>query len=574
MGIAIVGCPGVLVPPGGDGEGGAVTGVIRGNVTDKLNGDPIEGANITTDPVTNDTKTDSDGGYVIVDVDPGAYTVIVSKDGYNSGTKNVNVKAGDDSEANIGLDPTVTSVEVTPSSSTIDVGETVEFSATVTYGNDFIDSDVNWSSSDESVAMVSASSDAVVTGIAKGNATIRATSNKDTSKSASAAVTIGSVIDVKSISVLPASVSIDVGEAIKLTVTVTYSDGSTDSNVIWSSSNGSVATVSPTGVATGIAPGNITITVISNRDASKTATSQVTVVGVSSVTITPPSSILEIGETVTLTGTVAYSDATTDSDVSWDSSNRAVATVSSSGVVTGIALGSTTITATSNRDNTKSASAIVILVGVEIVPKTATIGVGQNITLTATVTNNDASTDSDVSWSSSNPSVAIVSASGVVTGIATGSTTITSVSNKVNTRSASIVVTVVAVQSVSVAPGAATVVVGGSETFLATVSYSDGSTDSDVNWSSSNTSVATISDTGVATGIALGNATITATSKKDTSKSDSATFSVMDTLGAPSGNFDHDSTPPLPGALIFAPDNENECKVTILGGVNVNNCLG
>ena len=108
LGLVVAGCPGLLGGPGE--EEGITTGDIKGNVIDAPTGDPIEGADITTEPETNDTKTDSKGDYVIADIDPGTYAVIASKDGYNSATKNVEVEAGEDTISDIELTPEVTSV--------------------------------------------------------------------------------------------------------------------------------------------------------------------------------------------------------------------------------------------------------------------------------------------------------------------------------------------------------------------------------------------------------------------------------------------------------------------------------
>ena len=75
---------------------------------------------------------------------------------------------------------------------------------------------------------------------------------------------------------------------------------------------------------------------------------------VTSVTVAPTSASIDVGKTVTLTATVTYSDNSKDSDVRWSSSDESVVTVSSGGIVTGIAPGSVTVTSTSNRDSSKS----------------------------------------------------------------------------------------------------------------------------------------------------------------------------------------------------------------------------
>jgi hypothetical protein len=191
MGLVIAGCPDLPDLLGGGGSSTTTTGTITGGVTDATTGVPIVGATITTDPeITAETiQTGPDGSYEIADVDAGTYKVTASKTGYNPATKNVNVKAGEGSFANFVLTPEVISVEVTPTSATIaDIGRTAVLVATVTYGNNTTDSNVSWSSSNTSVAIVSSSG--VVTGIAAGTARIIATSNKDATKSASTTVAV------------------------------------------------------------------------------------------------------------------------------------------------------------------------------------------------------------------------------------------------------------------------------------------------------------------------------------------------------------------------------------------------
>ena len=107
LGLVVTGCTDLL---GELGEEGLTTGTIQGKVTDKTTSVPIEGAEIRTDPKSKDTKTDSIGGYVIADVEPGVYTITASKNGYNLASRNVVVEAEEDTAADIELTPTVTSV--------------------------------------------------------------------------------------------------------------------------------------------------------------------------------------------------------------------------------------------------------------------------------------------------------------------------------------------------------------------------------------------------------------------------------------------------------------------------------
>lgn len=422
----------------------------------------------------------------------------------------------------------VGSVSVAPAALSLVPAQVASLAATVRDANGVVVSDrpVAWSSSDAAVATVSA--DGAVTGVAPGSATITATS-EDKSGSASVTVTrkpVGSVI------VTPPSVELTRGESVSLSATVRDTSGVvvTDRDITWRSSDPGVAIVSTSGGVTGIAAGSATITATSEGTSGSAA---VTVVNppVASVTVEPSSASVTVGATTTLTATVrdANGAVVNDRPVAWRSSNDAVATVSPDGVVTGVAPGTTTISATSEG---KSGSASVTVTrkpvgSVEVTPPSAEINAGTTLQLSATVrdTSGDVVTDREVTWTSSDESVATVSTSGVVSALDVGTATITAVSEG---KSGSAVVTVrpVPVASVSVDPGTATITPNQTVQVTATTRSEDGTvlTGRVITWSSDNESVARVSSDGVVTGIAPGSASITATSE---GKSASATVTVQ-----------------------------------------------
>ena len=241
----------------------------------------------------------------------------------------------------------------------------------------------------------------------------------------------GKYVAVESVSISPSVLTLTEGETKTLTASILPSNAS-EKGVSWSSSNTSVATVTSSGVVTAKAAGSATITVKTN-DGAKTATCSVTVkaatVSVTGVSLDKTSLSMTVGDTQTLTATVTPSNAT-DKSVTWKSSNTAVSTVSSSGVVTAKAAGTATITVTTN-DGAKTATcsvtvqaAKVSVTGVSLNKSSLSMTVGDTETLTATVLPSNA-TDKSVTWSSSNTSVATVSSSGVVTAKTAGSAMIT-----------------------------------------------------------------------------------------------------------------------------------------------------
>jgi uncharacterized protein YjdB len=155
------------------------------------------------------------------------------------------------------------------------------------------------------------------------------------------------------VTVAPNQVGLTVGSRKQLAATVLDADGQTvqSPHVSWSTSNQSVATVSGTGEVEARAAGSATITAHSGE---QSGTSSVTVTAtppvVASVRVAPPSVTVERGRTVQLTATVhdAAGNPLSDRAVSWASSNTSAATVSSSGLVTGVAAGGASVTATSD----------------------------------------------------------------------------------------------------------------------------------------------------------------------------------------------------------------------------------
>jgi len=135
---------------------------------------------------------------------------------------------------------------------------------------------------------------------------------------------------------------------------------------------------------------------------------------------------INIGESATLNATISPSNAT-DKKIKWSSSDKKVASVSSSGVVKGIKAGKVTITAkTANGKTAKCAVTVkaVAVSGVKVSPASAVLTVGGSQQLKATVSPSNA-TDKTVKWSSSDTSVAKVNKNGLVTAIAKGTATIT-----------------------------------------------------------------------------------------------------------------------------------------------------
>jgi uncharacterized protein YjdB len=247
----------------------------------------------------------------------------------------------------------VATTSVSPATSTIYPTQTEQLTATLqdSAGNALGGRTVTWTSSDTTIAKVSTSG--LVTGRALGTATITATSE---TRSGTATVTVASV-PVSNVIVTPDTGHVAVGATLQLTATLTDSaaDTLTGRPVTWTSSDTTTAKVSTGGLVTAIDPGTVTITATSG---TKTGTATLTVFGlVASVTITPDTGTVRVGHTLHLVATTEDSTGATITGrkVTWMSSDTTKAKVSGTGVVSGVAVGAVTITATSEKkDGTAS----------------------------------------------------------------------------------------------------------------------------------------------------------------------------------------------------------------------------
>ncbi|MBR6282871.1 MAG: Ig-like domain-containing protein, partial [Muribaculaceae bacterium] len=308
--------------------------------------------------------------------------------------------------------------------------------------------------------------------------------------------------------------SMYVGDQSTLTATVTPRNAS--QNVSWGSTNISVASVNQSGVVTAVGEGTAAITATTTDGSYITRTCAVTVspILVTSVTLNTTSTSIQVGGTTTLTATVLPSNATNKA-LTWSSSNTAVATVNSNGVVTAKTIGTATVTASAQDGSGKSASCIVtvtpiLATGITLAPTTATLEVNQTVALTATVLPSDA-TCKTVAWQSSNTAVATVDDNGIVTAVGDGTAVITATTADGSNLSATCLVTVTRPQATAVVMSdeELTIKVGQHTALTATVLPTAAL--QRVAWSSSKPTVATVDGDGNITALAAGITVVTAT---------------------------------------------------------------
>ncbi len=264
----------------------------------------------------------------------------------------------------------------------------------------------------------------------------------------------------------------------KFTLTASTNSGGT---IKWTTSNKNIATVTSKGVVTAVKAGTATITATDSKTSQK-LTCKVTVVSsaISSITLEKKSVTLTPGETYYANSTVTPSSC----KASYKTSNKTVATVSSTGAVKAIKAGTANVTLYDPVGTVSSAMKVTVKTTpkVTISKTSASVNIGNSYKLTATASDN-----STIKWTSSNTNVAAVR-SGVVSALKAGTATITA-TNAAGTAKAICKITVKSVSSSGVSLSRTS----GSVTAGKTL-YIKGTSTRKATWSSSNTAVATVSN--------------------------------------------------------------------------------
>ena len=241
------------------------------------------------------------------------------------------------------------------------------------------------------------------------------------------AIDAANTVKVTDVTLDKTALAVDVNGTATLTATVAPANA-TNKAVTWKSSDEKIATVSNTGIVKGIANGNAVITA-TTMDGSKTATCNVTVGtgGIESITLDKTAMTLRVGGTAQqLSATILPATAASQA-LTWTSSNTNVATVSSTGLVTPVSVGTAIITVASP-DKSKTATCSVTVsnekaTGITICAKDVSVNRGGSIILSATLKPSTA--QENITWTSDNPKITKIIAKGdtvVIEGVSEGET--------------------------------------------------------------------------------------------------------------------------------------------------------
>jgi len=298
---------------------------------------------------------------------------------------------------------------------------------------------VTWTVENATIAQINASGAvAAVVGKSAGVTHLRATAAGFTSD-----VEIR-VIGVKGLALESSAVNLRVGDAQQIAA-IFDADPSAKLGLTFTSSNAAIASVNADGFVSGLAAGTATIKVTSVADARISATASITVNPARAVSFAPGLSAITLwaGDTRTLTAD-ADVDPNQTHGIGWTIENTDVATVSENGELSAVGPGTTIIHATSVADPRAQASLVLTVLparSVTVAPDLFTLSTGALQQLAATVVI-EKGLSAQVTWASSDETVATVSADGLVTAVGSGSATVTATSVVDTSRSGLASVTV------------------------------------------------------------------------------------------------------------------------------------
>ena len=381
---------------------------------------------------------------------------------------------------------TLQSITFTDASKTISVGQSEKLSYSIKPS--FLNPKLTWASSDNNIVKVS--ENGTITAMAEGTATITA-SHKDIKGTCK--------ITVKSttISLNKTKDTLAVEDKMQLTATTTPSIST--SFIKWTSSNTGVAKVDSTGKVTAVAKGDVVISAKVGQSESKCN------IHVASAIITLPATV-SIYECRTFKLPYTIRPASAENSVVWTSTSDSIIAGSNGNITLKHNPGKGVVTAT-YKEVTARCTVSIASTNISISPNT--ISLLKNTSKQLTYSTSPAKDSSLVTWSSSNTSVATVNSKGVVTSgnLTSGTAVITAKlhDKRTATCTINIVTALITLNKTSIGP----MLTGTKDTLRATVNPSSAA--SSLTWSSSNTSIATVSNNGIVTAKSAGTAVITAT---------------------------------------------------------------
>lgn len=403
---------------------------------------------------------------------------------------------------------TVTQITLDPSSKDLEIGNYLTINATVKPAT--TGAALFWVSSDESIVKVTNSDklSATVQALKGGTAVITAI-NKDN-------IVVGSCFirvyePITSITLSESDVTLSIADKWFQLYATVLPAAAQNREVIWKSTDTSVVRVDDNGKVTLVKSGKATIMVTSKENASIMALCSITITkSVSAIKLDTTSKAMYVGETFRLSYTLTPSDAS-NAGVTWSSTNTAVASVDSTGLVSARSVGSTTIIVRTNEGAYTAMCNITVsrtATAVKLDATKLTLNVGDSYLFETTITPADA-TDTTLTWESSDTGVAVISKRGKVTAKKAG-TCIILVKTKTGSTGYCTVTVYQGATGIEINSQEETISVGDTLELEAVIVPATSSSQG-ITWKSNNTDVATVNNKGEVKGVSGGVAIITCT---------------------------------------------------------------
>jgi len=397
----------------------------------------------------------------------------------------------------------VTSVTLNKETLTLSSGTQEQLVATIS-PSDATNQQLTWQSSNPNVATVD--QDGRIVALQNGTTTITVSSNNGIE--ATCLVTV--IVPVTEISLNRTEITLNIDESELLIATI-LPENATNKQLTWQSSDSSVATVDQNGRVVAKQSGTTTITASSNNGIEATCLVSI-IVPVTDISLNKAELELDIYESVQLIASILPENAT-DKQLTWQSNDSNIATVDQDGRVVALQSGTATITVSSNNgiEATCLVTVTVPVNNVNLNKTEITLNINESEQLIATIFPENA-TNKQVTWQSSNPSIATVDQNGWIVALQSGTTTITVSSNNGKTAVCEVVVetNIIQVENITLDENA-TMKVGETLQLTATIIPSN-ATNQNIIWASTNTTIATV-ENGNVYAISDGNVTITATTE-------------------------------------------------------------
>lgn len=401
------------------------------------------------------------------------------------------------------IDIPVVSIQIVEGNVSVDIDATFDFTVAFTPESPS-NTTVFWTSSDPTVATISGGK---VTALKAGVTEIQAVTGNG--KTSTITLTVNAM-PAASITLSKPNLTLYNEESATITAEILPAKTS-DKAISWSSLDETVATVD-NGKITAHSVGSTTITATTHNGIIAECKVTVLPVEATNIFLNTPLITIAVGGKETMQVTFVPAN-TSNKTIDWKIADETIAAVDANGVVTGLAAGTTTLTATSANGKTAmcmiTVSEIVIPVVSISLPAAIAVDIDATAALTVTFEPKNA-TNKTLTWTSSNNTIVQVSTEGVITGRVAGTAEITA--RSVNNKTATILVTVnpMLATSITLSPNTLSLVNGKTATLTAEI-LPEKTTNKTITWTSSKTDVATVDKNGVVTALSVGTTTITAT---------------------------------------------------------------